>query len=63
MVFSLLNLITYFGADMVSVAVDFFAFFFFAFLVAVSVLVFCANMMAEPDKSERLKAAIINLFI
>ncbi len=51
---------------MVSVAVVFFAFFFFIFLVdlvAVSVLVFCANMIAEPDKSERLKAAIINFFI
>jgi hypothetical protein len=63
MVFSFIS--TYFGDDIVSVAVDFFAFFFLAFLVdvLVSVLVFCANIMAEPDNRERLRAATRNFFI
>ena len=47
-----------------SVAVVFLAFFaFFAFLVAVVVLVFWANRTAVPDRSERLRAAIIIFFI
>ncbi len=50
---------------MVSVAVVFFAFFLWAFLVdlvAVSI-VFCAKRAAVPDRSETLNAAIMIFFI
>ena len=48
---------------MVSVAVVFFAFFLCAFLVALVAVSFWANKTALPDRSERLRAAIMIFFI
>ena len=54
---------SYLGADIVSVAVVFLAFFLCAFLVALVAVSFWANKTAVPDRSERLRAAIIIFFI
>ena len=57
------NTKSYLGADIVSVAVDFFAFFLCAFLVAFVAVSFWAKRTAEPDRSERLMTAMMIFFI
>jgi hypothetical protein len=47
---------------MVSVAVVFFAFFFFAALVALVAVSVCAKTTVEPARSERPRAEAIMIF-